>query len=199
MKKSRSRINRRRFLQGAVLIPVATLTEALPETSSEAWLLGCPVGQATAVRFFYNPEWADYFHFPLVFRVVRAGDSRLNTAPMRPEGRTAYITHEDMKDMLRALAQSGTSWTMSSKVEPLDDFHKMVRHLGPGPPALHIWVVCLKGTALGKIQPARICNTLAPMDSALKSPRALWEFQALRFNYGCKVPGFKVGADPESR
>lgn len=199
MKENRGRIKRRRFLKGAVLMPVATLMETLPETSSEAWLLGCPVDQATAVRFFYNPEWAEYFHFPLVFRVVPAGDSRLNTAPMRPEGRTAYIAHEDMKGILRALARPGTSWTVSSKVELLDDFHTMVRHLGPGPAVLSIDVVCSKGSARGNVEPAKICKTLAPLDTALKTPRALWEFQALRFNYGCKVPGFKVGAYPESR
>lgn len=45
----------------------------------------------TAIRFFYDPPGGDYFHVPLVFRPVKNGDSRLNTAPILEEGRTAFF------------------------------------------------------------------------------------------------------------
>lgn len=40
------------------------------------------VDENTAIRFFYDPPGGDYFHAPLVFRPVKDGDSRLNTAPV---------------------------------------------------------------------------------------------------------------------
>lgn len=159
----------------------------------EAWLLGCPVDQATAVRFFYNPEGTNYLHGPLVLRVVPAGDPRLNTAPMTNQGRTAYVSPADMKGMLRALAHSGASWTVSSRVEPLGDIGSLIREPFP----LHILAVCSRGTARAKVYPPKICSTLAPLDSALKTPRALWEFQLLRTGYKCNVPGFNWDLYPE--
>ena len=182
-----------------VLTIVLAASRCSRQPGGKTWLLGCPVDQATAVRFFYNPEGAGYFHFPLVLRVVPSGDPRLNTAPMRPEGRTAYITRGEMRAMLRALAQSGASWRVSSKVEPLGDFHGLVRFHAAGPPYLSIEVVCSRGTARGEVDPTRICSTLAPLDSALKTPRALWEFQFLRIGYGCTVPRFNMRAYPERR
>lgn len=165
----------------------------------KAWLLNCPIDRATAVRFFYNPEEAGYFHFPLVLDVVPSCDPRLNTAPMRPEGRTAYITQDEMRSLLRALAQVDVSWEVSSKVEPLGDFHSLVRLHRAGPPYLSIEVTCSRGAARGKVGPAKICSALAPLDSAVKTPRALWEFQFLRIGYGCKVAEFNMHAYPERR
>lgn len=180
-------------------IVASTLSGPKGQPTGEAWLLGCPVDQATAVRFFYNPEWADYLHGPLVLRVVPAGDSRLNTAPILYEGRTAYILPEEMKAMLQALAQSSASWRVSSKVEPLGNTQGLIRSVGASPLDLDITVLCSKGTARGKVEPAKICSTLAPLDSALKTARALWEFQLLRIGYKCKVPGFNWDAYPERR
>jgi hypothetical protein len=181
-------------LMSVMAVSTARVPEAQP--TGEAWLLGCPADQGTMVRFFFNPEGADYFHTPLVFQVVPADDPRLNTGPITREGRTTYITREEMKAMLRALAHSGASWSVSSKVKPLGDAHSLVGSYGF---YLRIRVVCSKGTACGRVEPAEVCSTLAPLDSVLKTPRALWEFQALRIGYRCKVPGFNWDAYPDRR
>jgi len=45
--------------------------------------------------------------------------------------------------------------------------------------------------------PKQLCERLAPLDAALKQPRALWEFQLFRVDYGCHVQGFDRNAFPE--
>lgn len=56
----------------------------------------------TVIRFFYQPALGDYFHFPLVFRVIGEGNPLLNTAPMREEGRTSYISLSEMRQMVKS-------------------------------------------------------------------------------------------------
>lgn len=154
-------------------------------------LLGCSADETTAIRLFYNNE-SDYFHFPLIFRAVEQRDPHLNTAPMVAEGRTVYISQTEMQSLLRGLAQLDLPWQESEKVETLGSF----KRLRPWSDSMEILVACSKGTARVKVDPKKICKTLKPLDSALKTPRALWEFQRFRLNYGCQVPGFQYGAYP---
>jgi len=177
---------------GLVLV-MATAIGALAfqRIPSKKLLLGCSADETTAIRFFYNNE-SDYFHFPLIFRAVERGDPRLNTAPMVAEGRTAYISETEMASMLRKLAQLDLPWRESGKVEVLGSF----KRLRPWSNSMEILVACSKGTARAKVDPENICETLKPLDSALKTPRALWEFQGFRLNYRCQVPGFEYGAYP---
>lgn len=154
-------------------------------------LLGCSADETTAIRLFYNNE-SDYFHFPLIFRAVEQRDPRLNTAPMVAEGRTVYISQTEMQSLLRGLAQLDLPWQESKKVETLGSF----KRLRPWSDSMEILVACSKGTARVKVDPKKICEILKPLDSALKTPRALWEFQRFRLNYGCQVSGFQYGAYP---
>jgi hypothetical protein len=142
----------------------------------------------TAVRFFYQPS-GNYFHFPLVFRAVEQQDSRRNTAPMAAEGRTAYVSLSEMQQLMQDFATSDLSWQESEKVEALGSFRELEIS-----DSLVITVTSSKGTAEASLNPKEICKTLKPLDSALKTPRALWEFQGFRLNYGCKVPGFVFDA-----
>jgi hypothetical protein len=155
-------------------------------------LLACAEDPSSAVRFFHNPAESDYYHFPLVFRAVPQGDQRLNTAPMGPEGRRAYVSQDEIAGLIRGLARSGLHWRQSEKVEALGSSNRPL-----GSEQMQVLVVCSKGTARADIAPAEICHKLAPLDSALRTPRALWEFQGFRLNYGCKVPGFKYDAYPD--
>lgn len=155
-------------------------------------LIGCSADETTAIRFFYNNE-SDYFHFPLIFRAVERRDPRLNTAPMVAEGRTAYISQTEMQSLLRGLAQLDLPWQESERVEALESF----KRLRPWSDSMEILIACSKGTARVKVDPKRICEILKPLDSALKTPRALWEFQRFRVNYRCQVPGFEYGAYPD--
>jgi len=154
-------------------------------------VLKASVDENTAVRFFYHPP-GDYFHFPLVFRAVDPKDSRLNTAPMTPEGRTAYVSLPEMRELIRGLSHLHLSWQESESVESLQPFKKLEIT-----DTMVITAVSSNGTAMANLDPKRICETLKPLDSALETPRALWEFQGFRLNYGCKVPGFKYGAYPD--
>lgn len=158
-------------------------------------VLNSPVDEKTVVRFFYQPS-GDYFHFPLVFRVVEENDPLLNTAPMREEGRTAYISLSEMQDLAHLLAHSGLGWQESETVEVLGSCKKLGLN-GIGLDTMDVRFVSSRGTATAEFSPKVICMILKPLDSALKTPRALWEFQRFRLNYNCKVPGFKPDAYPD--
>jgi hypothetical protein len=157
--------------------------------------LNAPIDEKTAIRFFYDPS-GDYFHAPVVFRAAERGSSQINTAPMREEGRTAYITLEEMGDLARALSRSGLGWQASDTVEALGSY-KELPLAGIGLDTMDVRLVSSRGTSKAQISPKAICTILKPLDVALKTPRALWEFQGYRLNYGCKVSGFKYDAYPD--
>lgn len=158
----------------------------------KGFVLNSQVEEGTALRFFYIPP-GDYFHAPLVFRAVEPGDPRLTTGPMSAEGRSAYISFDEMQQLMQNLAHSNLVWQESDKIEIMGSFKELL-HVSGG---MDILVVSPKGTADAKIRPTRICDTLKPLDSALKTQRALWEFQAFRLGYACQVPGFKYDAYPD--
>jgi hypothetical protein len=155
-------------------------------------VLHSPIDDGTAVRLFFNS--GDYFHAPLIFRVVSESDPRLNTAPLLPEGRTAYISHVEMQHLKQGLAELVLRWPwkQSREVMAFGDAMSI-----PAVGAMVIIVVSSQGTAEGGLDSTRICNTLAPLDSALRTPRALWEFQLFRDEYKCDVPGLNGQAFPD--
>jgi hypothetical protein len=184
--------NSSRCVSGLILVIAATAAVMQScQNYDKRFVLNSPVDENTAVRFFYQPA-GNYFHSPLVFRVVDQKDSRLNTAPMAVEGRTAYISLSEMRQLMQGLAHSDLSWRESEKVEVLGSFRKL-----DITDNMEITAVSSKGTAQATLNPQKICETLKPLDSALKTPRALWEFQGFRLNYGCKVPGFVYDAYPD--
>lgn len=154
-------------------------------------VLNSPVDEKTAIRFFYHDE-EEYYHFPLIFRAVKQLDPRINTAPMTVEGRTAYVPLVEMQRLIQALSHSDLSWQESQKTEALGGFRQL-----RWSDSMEILIVCSKGTARANLDPKKICETLKPLDSALKTPRALWEFQLFRQGYDCKVPGFNFEAYPD--
>jgi hypothetical protein len=174
---------------GLVLILAGSAIAIQPRLNQESKsLVHCPANKDTAIRFFYNPP-GDYFHFPLIFRPVDETDPRRNTAPMTTEGQTAYISFAEMHRLMEGLARSGLSWKNSERVEVLGSY----KHLLPLD-NMEVLIICPKRTASAKLAAKEICETLALLDSTLKTPRALWEFQAFRIGYGCKVPaGFETG------
>jgi len=178
------------FWLGLVVL-MSTASLSFRQTVNKRNVLNSPVDENAIVRFFYQPE-GDYFHFPLVFRAVDQKDPRLNTAPMFVESRTAYISFSELRQLMQELAHSDLSWQESEKVEVLGSFKKLEITDN-----MEITVVSSKGTARATLNPKEICKTLMPLDSGLKTPRALWEFQGFRLNYGCKVPRFKYDAYPD--
>jgi len=160
------------------------------QISDRLHIVDSPADKSTAIRFFFNSE--DYFHAPLIFRVVDPKDARLNTAPMRLEGRTAYITAPEMQKMMQGLVQFGLTWQESRKRQSFVYAAK-----NPLLYEMRITVVSSRGTAVSGVDPVKICENLAPLDSTLTTPRALWEFQVFRGGYDCKVPGLSGETYPD--
>jgi hypothetical protein len=161
------------------------------QNQEKGFVFDSPAGENTVVRFFYNPP-GDAFHAPLVFRALKQGDARLDTGPMSTEGHIDYVSLLEMQQLLQELAQSNLAWQESEKIETLGSFKQLQIT-----DSMEILVVTSKGTAKAQVRPARICETLGPLDSALTTKRSLWEFQAFRIGYGCKILGFKYGAYPD--
>jgi hypothetical protein len=161
------------------------------QSQEKGFVFNSPVGEDTAVRFFYQPV-GDYFHHPLVFRAVEKGDPRLDAGPMSAEGRIDYISVPEMQQLLQDLAHANLTWQESEKVETLGTFKELQIT-----DTMEILVVTAKGTAKAQVRPTKICETLKSLDSVLTTERDLWEFQAFRIGYDCKIPGFKYDAYPD--
>ena len=162
------------------------------QTARQDQALTFPAGKDSVVRFFCQPPDGEYFHVALLFRVVEKKDRRWNTAPVFDEGRTAYISVSEMRQLITALSATHLSWDESTKVGGLETFKTI--HSDGG---MSIKVLSAKGTAKAAIEPKKICETLAPLDHALQNPRALWEFQLFRSQYHCRVPNLNPNAYPE--
>ena len=79
----------------AMRIVVGPASPSCCQTPVELNMLNTSVNVDTAVRLFFTP--GNYFHAPIIFRVVAPKDSRLNTAPMVQEGRTLCVSMPEME------------------------------------------------------------------------------------------------------
>jgi hypothetical protein len=174
---------------------LATLTStpwASSQAASQGHALTLPADKDSVVRFFYQPPAGEYFHVALIFRVVEENDPRWNTTAYSDVGRTAYVSLSDMQQLTTQLAHLSLRWDESAKIESLETY-RTIHSYGYG---MGIKVWSTKGTAKATIEHDKICETLAPLDSALLTPRALWEFQGFRLQYHCRVPGYDLDAYP---
>jgi len=167
------------------------LGASLPSPRSGVSIVEPSVDETTVVRFFYQPS-GDYFHFPLVFRVAAPGSPDLNSAPMRQEGRTPFISLDEMSALIQKLERARLVQQQSESAATIESFRNI-----PASDDMRILVVSPAHSARGAISPKKICKTLAPLDSAFRTPRALWEFRGFRLNYGCAVSGFNPDAYPD--
>ena len=174
----------------AMIAVVGIASYCYGHTRDKLNLLGAPVDENTAVRFFFVSNL--YFHAPLIFRVVAPKDPRLNTAPMLDEGRTAYITAPEMQSLLTGLQKTGLSWRESKEKIEFGDPMQILPYF-----RLVVTVVSSSGTAVSGFDRDKICLNLAPLDSTLSTPRALWEIQEFRTECECVVPGFSEQTFPQ--
>lgn len=162
------------------------------QSASSHKSLSLPVNNQTAVRFFYLPA-NSYLHPALIFRVATPQSGELNTAPIvNHGGRTPYISIDEMRRLVHMLDHSGLLWSETKTVE-VPGMVGFKETTG----MLQIRIFSLGGTASTNSDPSKLCQTLAPLDAALMQPRALWEFQLFRVDYGCSVPGFDRKSFPE--
>jgi len=171
-----------RAIRLMVSVTVLAASCGFSQSSTKLNVLGSPVDRATAVRLYFSP--GDYRHPPLLLCVVASDDPRMNTAPMLQQGRTAYISATDMQHFLQGLKRMGPSWKESKKRVQFGNDGRWLPN-----DAMVIVAVAQRGTAEARVDPAAICKKLAPLDSALSTPRARWEFQEFRTQYKCVVPG----------
>jgi hypothetical protein len=177
---------------------LVTLTSAKPaycQAASQGDALTLPASKHAVVRFFYQPPEGEYLHHPLLFRVVKKSDSRWNTIAYLNVGHTLYISLSDMQQLMINLAHLSLQWEESTEIEPLETWDN-VNSYGYG---MGIKVLSSKGTAKALIEHDKICETLAQLDGALLTPRALWEFQRFRLQYYCRVPGYNPDAYDEPK
>jgi hypothetical protein len=175
-----------------VALFTGTTSLAYSQAAGKGQELDYSVNANTGIRFFDQPIDGNYFHYPLVVRAVDEHDPRINTAPMAAEGRLVYVSLPEMQQLLKALAQSRVSWQRSEEVGMFGP-SKELEITG----TMVITVVSTKGTFKASLEPKKICGTLRPLDHSLYAPRAVWEFQRFRLNYGCKVRNFVYDAYPD--
>ncbi len=176
-----------------LLVPLFALVVLLgwAQSSESKGGFGSQTSAGTAIRFFYQPA-GNYFHAPLIFQVVGENDSQLATAPMSEAGRTAFIRFSEMKALTQGLERLDLTWKTSQKTEvfgPAIDLNSTGN--------MDITIRFSKSTALAELDPKSICSALDTLGQALSTPRAQWEFQKFRLNYGCSVPGFNPEAYPD--
>jgi len=172
----------------ACMAATLAFSQAAPKNS-----LDVPVNENTIVRFFYLPPYS-YFHVPLSFRVEGENSSLLGTSPLaNPQDRTPYISLSEMRNLIAGLAHLDLSWRQESK--KLETPKKIETHEMTD--KMEITVFSTGGTYRAFVDPKQLCERLAPLDAALKQPRALWEFLLFRVDYGCHVQGFDRNAFPE--
>lgn len=148
-------------------------------------VLTTPVDNNTTIRFFYHPPNADRFVYPLVLRVAHPNDEGMKLAPILAEGRTVHISLSEMQELVAGMTRSIMMGQQTRSVEVLEPWEMI-----PSTEAMDVVIVFSKGAARGAILRKDICKTLGSLDSAIKTPRAHWEFQRFRVYYGCRVPGF---------
>ena len=168
-----------------LLVILASAPWTSSQVANERHPLTLGVDKDSVVRFFFVPANNTYYHGPLLFRVVEENDPRWNTAPPSDVGRTAYISFSEMRGLFAALSAEPLSWEESAKIEVLETY-KTIRNDG----RVDIKVLSSSGTAKSGIPPKQMCETLAKFDAALRTPRALWEFQFFRRQFDCRVPNF---------
>jgi hypothetical protein len=174
----------------AVLLLAPMCVQGKHAKNSE--VLDYPVDSSTVIRLFFQPPAGNYFHVPLVFRVVDEGDLKANTAPISSEGRTAYISLSEMRRFLKRMNVKNLHWQESKSVETVEPSFSL-----PVIDQMVITVFSSNGTARAYVMANRVCQTLAPFSSIIVTPRARWEFKSFQTMYFCNVTGFDRNAYPD--
>jgi hypothetical protein len=171
---------------------VACIGQARQKASFTNW----PVDHTTAVSFFYFGDIWSHWRKPMNFYVVAAGDPKLHRVDighdLKSKGNETWITASEMQAILHSLPQSDLEWTESKRVEVFRDWKER-----PAENWFEITIVSSRGTAKTRIRLTRMCEELQTLDAAMPTKRILWQFQTLRWDHGCVVPGYHNELKPE--
>jgi hypothetical protein len=175
-----------------LLVLFASALQSSSQSTGQRRMLTLSPDEHSVVRLFYQPPDNNYFHWPLLFRVVEKTDPKWNSAPALNVGRTTYITLPEMQKLITALSAAPLSWQESTAVETLETYKTIHSYGGMG-----IKVLSSTGTARATIAADKICEMLTPLDATLQTPRALWEFQRFQKQYHCRVHDFDPKKYPD--
>lgn len=160
-------------------------------------LLRCLTAKDFGVRLMYWPPENDLPHYPTIFRPVEPTDPRAQTWSRRvPEGTTIYVTPLEMKALGEGLAKLKLKWQESTR--PLSfkperaERGSPLRYRVPVPrgKGMQIDISCDGGSATTELPPERICIDMPSWDKLFAEAYARYRLQSIRWDAGCKVPGF---------
>lgn len=172
----------------ALALPTATA-----QTPTRSAVLDSPVTERTAVSFFWFGDMDSHFRSPMNFYVVPDADSRLHKVEVEAgdDQWNAFISASEMQSLIDGLKALDLRWV---DFKGREVFKSLFKRTDDG--FLDITVVSSKATSKSHIRIARMCNELSRLDSAMPTPRILWQFQNFRVDKGCRVPGFNNNVIP---
>jgi len=180
------------------IISCLTFVACLGQTPKPSVVLNSPVDRTTAVSFFYIGDLESHFRQPTNLYVAAEGDPRLHTVHFdsgpNSRGLETWITASEMRALVDKLAHSDLAWVDSKTVEPIKGWHDR----RDGQYSFDLTVVSSNGTATAKIRLTRMCDELLQFDSVMPTPRLRWQFQILRWDDGCVVPGYHNETIPKN-
>jgi hypothetical protein len=166
-----------------------TASAGIGQSRNLSAVLSSPVDKATVVSFFYFGDIWSHWRKPMNFYVADSNDPKLHTVLIGEgqdsQGWEAWITTSEMRCLTEKLIQSDLQWSESTEVKPFGSWRER-----PANDWLEITVISSKGTAKAEIRLTRMCDELQQLDSVMATPRILWQFQTLRWDDGCVIPGY---------
>lgn len=174
-----------------------------------AILTKCLQEKNYAIRFVYDPPISqDHVITPTTFKQVETRDPRYGTwSTDVPLGLTQWISPEEMKGLAEGLAELNLVWDVSPK--PMV-FRKELKEPPPPPPlwpwkvvmprregTMEIEVTCDAGSAVADLAQEKVCSSMERLDRVFHTPAAVDTFRDVRQEWGCKVPGFRLGYRPQ--
>lgn len=185
------KFRRRQLLLSSLVSLAAIATGQKPNQSA---VLDSPVAESTAVSFFWIGDMDSHFRAPINFYAVSQSDRRFHTVSVGPFADhqwNAFISVSEMQRLMDGLKALDLRWVDSKGREAFKDAQKRT-----GTGFLDITVVSHDGTSKSYIRIARMCEELSQLDSAMPTPRILWQFQLFRVDNGCHVPGYNNSVIP---
>lgn len=156
-------------------------------------LLDSPVNEKCAVSFYWFGDMESHFRDPINFFTVPDADGRLHKVELPDSDRqvNVFVSSTEMKRILEGLKALDLSWVdLRGRETFKDKFHRR------GSDMLDITLVNTEATAKTSIRIARMCDELDRLDSAMPTPRILWQFRTFRWDNGCYVHGYDNSAMP---
>ena len=175
---------------------LTAVSACLGQSPKQSTILDSQIDRHTAVSFFWFGDMESHWHDPMNLYVVNADDPRLHTVSIEhgPEskGVETWITAPEMQVLVQKLALSRLGWLDSKVKRPFQPWQKRT----DGHDTFDITVVSAIGTTIAGIRIARMCEKLLELDSVMPTPRIRWQFQTLRWDDGCVIPGYDNEAMP---